>query len=321
MTQAPPDLACRTVTPFTAAKAIDFESLERLLDRFAAAGVAVYVASGGSGEGHSMTPPELGQLYAAAVRIGRGRTPVYANPPEQHTVAATVAHVRLARDAGVELVNVYGPAGWHGYQATAEEYVAFFDEVLPQVRTPVALCPNPGLGYPVEPATVATVCARNHEVVAVNLNGVPPHYAATLRDTIRDDVLIYVDEGALSAAAHGNAAGIISALPNLIPGTFRRFLEAARSGRSGEQSQLQMYIERLRRFAGTFPGGSPRWIKLAMREMNLPGGTGGPRPPYLPPSVTEAEQLRRQALALDIPEISRALVAAANQSREDAEQA
>ena len=32
MTQAPPGLACRTVTPFTAAEAIDFESLERLLD-------------------------------------------------------------------------------------------------------------------------------------------------------------------------------------------------------------------------------------------------------------------------------------------------
>ena len=58
-----------------------------------------------------------------------------------------------------------------------------------------------------------------------------------------------------------------------------------------------------------------------MREMNLPGGTGGPPPPYLPPSVTEAEQFRRQALALDIPEISRALVTAANQSREDADQA
>jgi 4-hydroxy-tetrahydrodipicolinate synthase len=299
------------VTPFTAAGAIEFESLEPLLDRLVAAGVAVYVASGGSGEGHSMTPPELRQLYSAAVRICSGRAPVYANPPEQHTVAATVAHVRLALDAGVELVNVYGPAGWHGYQATAEEYVAFINEVLPQVRSPVALCPNPGLGYPVQPATIATICARHHEVVAVNLNGVSPDYLPRLRDTIRDDVLLYVDEGALTAAAHGDVAGIISALPNLIPSTFRQFLEAARSGRSDEESQMQEHIERLRRFAGQFPGGSPRWIKLAMRAMNLPGGMGGPRPPYLPPSATETEQFRLQALALDIPEINQALVAAA----------
>jgi 4-hydroxy-tetrahydrodipicolinate synthase len=295
------------VTPFTAGGAIDFESLEPLLDRLMTAGVAAYVASGGSGEGHAMTPPELGQLYAAAVRICGGRAPVYANPPEQHTVAATVAHVRLALDAGVDLVNVYGPAGWHGYQATAEEYVAFFDEVLPQVRNPVALCPNPGLGYPVEPATVAAVCERHHEVVAVNLNGVSTDYLSRLRDTVRDDVLLYVDEGALPAAAHGDAAGIISALPNLIPGTCRQFLEAARSSRSDEEARMRGHIERLRRFAGQFPGGSPRWIKLAMRTMRLPGGMGGPRPPYLPPSAAETEHFRLRALALDIPEINQAI--------------
>jgi 4-hydroxy-tetrahydrodipicolinate synthase len=282
-----------------------------LLDRIVAAGVTAYVASGGSGEGHSMTPPELRQLYSAAVRICGGRAPVYANPPEQHTVAATVAHVRLALDAGVDLVNVYGPAGWHGYQATAEEYVAFFDEVLPQVPGLVALCPNPGLGYPVAPATVATICAHHRQVAAVNLNGVSPDYLPRLQDTIRDDVLLYVDEGALPAAARGDVAGVVSALPNVIPGTFRQLLQAARAGRSDEESRMQGHIDRLRRFARQLPGGSPRWIKLAMQVMHLPGGLGGARPPYLPPSATEPEQFRRQLLALDIPEINQALAAAA----------
>jgi 4-hydroxy-tetrahydrodipicolinate synthase len=310
VTEAIPDLCCRTVTPFAPGGALDLDACEPFFERFANAGIAVYLGSGGSGEGHALTLEELSQLYAAAVRICAGRIPVYANPPEQHTAAATVAHARLASAAGVELVNIYGPAGWHGYQATALEYIEYFEEVLPAVRLPVALCPNPGLGYAVTPATIAEICARHPSVVAVNLNGVPPGYLAELRDLAGERVRLYADDGGLPGALEAGAAGIVSALPNLIPGTFLRYVDAARSGRAGEEADLRAQIQRLVRYAGQQPGGTPRWIKLALHALHLPGGRGGPRRPYLPPADAAVAQFRIDALALDIPEITEGLSAA-----------
>jgi dihydrodipicolinate synthase/N-acetylneuraminate lyase len=77
--------------------------------------IGVYLASGGSGEGHVLSIDELRRVYAIGVEVCRGRVPVYTNPPEQHTAEATLQHSLIAVDAGVELVNIYGPAGLHGY--------------------------------------------------------------------------------------------------------------------------------------------------------------------------------------------------------------
>jgi 4-hydroxy-tetrahydrodipicolinate synthase len=302
-----PDLCCRIVTPFAPAGALDLDACGPLLERFAAARIAVYLGSGGSGEGHALTPRELGELYAAGVRVSAGRIPVYANPPEQHTVAAAVSHARLAVDAGVELVNVYGPAGWHGYQATAPEYLAYLDAVLPAVEAPVALCPNPGLGYPVAAETVAEACARHAHVVAVNLNGVPPAYLARLRELTGGQVRLYADDGGLRGALQAGAAGFVSALPNLIPGTFRRYVDAVRGGRPDEEADLYGQIQRLRELTAQWPGGTPRWIKLALHALHLPGGRGGPRPPYLPITETAVRQFLADAGNLHIAEITEML--------------
>jgi 4-hydroxy-tetrahydrodipicolinate synthase len=299
-----PDLCCRIVTPFAPDGALDLDACGPLVERFADARIAVYLGSGGSGEGHALAPRELSDLYAAAVRKGAGRIPVYANPPEQHTVSAAIMHAQLAVEAGVELVNVYGPAGWHGYQATAEEYLAYFDEVLPAVRVPVALCPNPGLGYAVAPDTVAEVCARHPGVAAVNLNGVPLAYLARLRELTGGQVRLYADDGGLRGALPAGAAGIVSALPNLIPGTFRRYVDAVRCHRADEEADLYGQIQRLRQYGEQWPGGTPRWIKLALHALHLPGGRGGPRPPYLPLTETAVRQFLADARNLHIPEIT-----------------
>jgi len=50
---------------------------------------------------------------------------------------------KLAIEAGVEVVNVYGPASWHGYRPTDAELGAYYEEVLAAIRHPVALAPNP----------------------------------------------------------------------------------------------------------------------------------------------------------------------------------
>src|SRR5690242_10640382 len=104
------DLICRVATTFDAEGRLDEDAFRQYLQRFVDNKIGVYLASGGSGEGHALTLDELRHVYTIGVAVCRGKVPVYANPPEQHTAEATLEHSLIAVDAGVELVNVYGPS-------------------------------------------------------------------------------------------------------------------------------------------------------------------------------------------------------------------
>ena len=56
------------------------------------------------------------------------------------------AIVAETTEAGVDIVNLYGPATLHGYQPTDEELTAYFEEVLTAIKHPVTLAPNPSFG-------------------------------------------------------------------------------------------------------------------------------------------------------------------------------
>lgn len=92
----PLTLICRTATVFHADGGIDEEGFRRHLQRLIEHGHGLYLASGGSGEGHALSHAELRRIYAAGVACGRGKVPVYANPPEQHTAQLTLEHSLLA---------------------------------------------------------------------------------------------------------------------------------------------------------------------------------------------------------------------------------
>src|ERR1700722_8970176 len=103
---------CRTATTFDQAKNLDESALAAFLGRLADAGLGFYLGSGGSGEGHALSPDELERVYRIGVSVAGGKVQANANLPEQHTVANTVAHAEVAMRAGVDVINVYGPTGW-----------------------------------------------------------------------------------------------------------------------------------------------------------------------------------------------------------------
>ena len=111
------------------------------------------MASGGSGEGHALSNDELRRVYKIGVEVCKGEVQVNANPPEQNTAKDIIEQNQIAVDAGVDVVNIYGPAGWHGYKPTrSQEYFAYFDEVLKAIKHPVASAPNPVIGWTPRPA-------------------------------------------------------------------------------------------------------------------------------------------------------------------------
>jgi 4-hydroxy-tetrahydrodipicolinate synthase len=297
-------LLCRCATIFSATGELDEENFRIFLQRFIENGHGVYLASGGSGEGHALTWEELRRVYEIGVEECKGRVPALANPPEQHTAEKVIEHSLLAIEAGVEVVNIYGPTGWHGYRPTDAELDAYFDTVLDEVRHPVALAPNPNMGYTPSARLMARICDRHHQVVAVNLSGLTEGYFVELRQTLRAEVEIYVPFTASHNALDFGAAGLVDADSNLLPLTFRKYLEAHARKDVDAMNATYGDVMKFVRYVSPWASANPRWIKMAMRVLQQPGGEGIPRPPYRMPSEAVQQQFLAGLRELGLAELA-----------------
>jgi 4-hydroxy-tetrahydrodipicolinate synthase len=301
-------LICRTATLFAADGALDEAALRQHLQSLVDHGHGAYLASGGSGEGHVLSVEELRRVYAIGVETCRGKVPVFANPPEQHTAQATLEQSQLAISCGVEMVNVYGPSGLHGYVPTDEEFERYHDELLSQFRHPVALAPNPILGYAPDPRVVARLCNRYPQVEAVNLALQTDDYMLRIQRDLRRPIRFYAPiSGSLNTLALG-AHGLLGAEANILPATHRAYLDLCRGGPSPGLGEAYAQLKSFARYVAGW-GQSPRWIKMALRVLALPGGTGVPRRPYLMPEEAVLTRFAEGLAALGIPEIDERLAA------------
>jgi dihydrodipicolinate synthase/N-acetylneuraminate lyase len=306
-------LLVRSATPFAADGSLDEDVLTAYLQRFVDNGIGVLLASGGSGEGFALTPEEVDRVYRVGVAVCAGRVTVGSNQPETHTAGAAIALAQQAVEAGVDIVNLYGPASWHGYVPVDAEYLAYLTTVLDAIRHPVTLSPNATLGYCPSPAVIAELCARNSQIVSVNLSGITGDgYLVALLDRLTRELPIFVSyvgsANTIELGATGLLAGGGLGEGNLLPQSFRRYADLLGGGGEtvGEAAELGELYRQLRRFStyvSGVPGGSPRWIKTALRGFDLPGGEGGTRPPYSMPDSETVAAFVQGARALGLAEL------------------
>jgi dihydrodipicolinate synthase/N-acetylneuraminate lyase len=305
---APIGLLCRNLTTFTRSKELDEDAFRQFLQRMVDSKVGLYMASGGSGEGHSLRKAELLRLYKIGVEVCKGKVPVNANLPEQATPWETIEQAELAVEAGVDLINLYGPASRHSYRATAAETTAYFEAVLDVIKYPVAIAPNVMVPTP-EPALMADIANRYPQVMAVMAQGQDDHYYIALRNMIHRDIPINVQFGHFHPLLLG-ANAVITNQASILPKTYRRYVDLFNDGRDREAlGRVYEEIMRFDAFVGRIQG-TPRWLKMCLKVLKLPGGDGGVRPPYLLPSDEEIERFGRGLIALNVPEIEEMAVAA-----------
>jgi 4-hydroxy-tetrahydrodipicolinate synthase len=307
-------LLCRLSTPWTKNGAFDEQAFREYVERFIDTNIGIYMGTGGV-EGFTLTSEELHLCYRVGVEECKGKVFVGANLAEEHTARRTIERARIAVEEDVDVVNIYGPAGWHGFIPTDAEYLAFFDLVLAEIRHPVALCPNKILGYQPGPKVISEIVGKYGQVVAVNLSGVPDDvYFVNLKDCLPRDVEIYVDwQGSLNTLGMG-ATGLLGVAANVIPKTFRKYLDAYESGDMQTACEVYADLKRFAQFSNAWQGGddqSPegkggngRWIKMAHKVFRIPGGEGGLREPYLMPDEARLERFAKGAIALNIPELN-----------------
>jgi 4-hydroxy-tetrahydrodipicolinate synthase len=294
---------CMSATPFAADGSLDEDALRAHLRRMVDAGNGVYLGSGGAGEGHVLTTAELRRVYDVGVDVCKGRVPVYANPRESRSAAAMYEVAREAVAAGVDVVQVYQLDAGHGMIPTLREQEAYFRELLGELDHPLAISVHAYAGYAAPPSLLAALCRDHPQVCAVNVMGPPNSYLIEVRDALPQTVRVYTSVlNALQGFALG-ASGALLAENNVIPNLCRRIADGWLARDLDAASEAARTVQRFSNVVNRWAPSTARWVKMALKVLDLPAGNGVLRRPYLLPPDAEQRDMARAFEALRIREI------------------
>lgn len=271
------------VTPFDDGD-IDYDALERLLDRFAAAGVDGVVTAGCTGEAATLTHAEHRELIERTVAIAGGGLDVVAGTGSNSTREA-VELTRHAEAVGADAAMLITP---YYNRPPQRGLVNHYSTVAEAVSIPILLYNVPSrTGVNMEPETVLEL-AQIENVVGVKEAG-PPSQADRVLQEKPDgfDVLSGDDGNALSTTAMGGS-GVVSVAANLVPGEVSRLVSAAAGGDLDEARSVHRSLSPL--FRALFLETNPIPVKRGLELMGL--GAGEPRPPLTPLAPEPEGRLR-----------------------------
>jgi len=299
-----PQVFTMSITPFTASGALDEDAFRAHLQRMVDAGVGVYLASPGTGEGHSLSLDELERVYRIGVEVCKGKVPTYANLREGRNAHEVIDRVRIAEGAGVDVIQIYTVDAGHGMRPTYNEQYAYYREVLEQISLPVGLSINLlAAGY-VNPITLLKSLVREYpKITCINVNHPPTSFLAELIDEVGRGVSYYVDAPMLPESLTLGASGCLTGHVNVVPQLIRAIGRLYVRGDQAACGEAMHLLFRLNRAVGDFGADagatswSGRWVKAAMAVLDMPGHSDGRmRAPYLSPT---AEDLKSFAAVLE----------------------
>ncbi len=228
------------VTPFVrSGEAVDFASLEKLIDFQLGAGVQGVVACGSTGEAATLSPQEYVAVVRAVRERTRGACPCIAGVSASSTAVAAQA-AKVAEELGCDGLLVAAPPYNKPSQAGLIEH---FRAIARAARIPLVAYNIPGRsGVGFSTATIATLA---HEGLIVGIKESSGSVDA-VADAIaavpeRCHVLSGEDSLTLGVLAYGGT-GVISASANVLPREFVSIVSAFSGGRVSEARQLQLAI-------------------------------------------------------------------------------
>lgn len=289
-----------TITPFTADGGFDEAGIRGHFQRMAEAGLGVFVGTGGSGEGYSLSVTETRRLLELAVEEVKGHAPVRAMGVEPRNATQMIDFLKVARDAGIEAAQVYSLDVGHGHAPTTAELDRYFSTVLEGVTDlPLVLSTHQSVGYRIPASVIEDLVARYDHVVGVNCSHQDLSYLAAIIDGAGAMVDVHVGGPmqALTCFAFGGN-GFLASEGNLAPHLCVRVVERFLAG---DQAGLMDAYGRLSRLSyGLYGNGGIRVTKAILNELGLPGGY--PRLPRLLADEAEIAKAKAAILPLNIDE-------------------
>lgn len=287
-----------SITPFTADGTLDEAGLRGHLARMRDAGIGVYLAGSGSGEGYTLTTDELERVLTIGAEELLGHVPVRAMGVEPRSADQMIELGRVVAATGLEGMQLYSLDQGHGNRPTKRELEAYLRDVLDAVSVPVVLSSHQSVGYALSPELIATMVREYDHVVGVNCTNPDVTYVLRVIEAVdgRVDVHVGGPMQAVTCLALGGQ-GFLSSDGNLAPRLCVSVVERFATGDLAGCHDAYRTLMRL--FAATRDLGGIVATKAALALLGLPGGV--PRRPRLPADDDTTERVRRLIVdALDL---------------------
>jgi 4-hydroxy-tetrahydrodipicolinate synthase len=282
-----------SITPFTAGGDLDEPGLRVHLARMRDAGIGVYLAGSGSGEGYTLNDREVARMLTVGVEELAGHVPVRAMGVEPRTAEQMVATARVAERAGVEALQVYSLDQGHGNRPSPAEVERYLRTVLDAAGLAVVLSSHQSVGYLLAADLIASLLDEYDSVIGVNCSTLDVTYLVRVLDAVdgRADVHVGGPLHALTCLGLGGQ-GFLSSDANLAPHLCASLIDAYRAGDLAACHDAYRTLMRL--YTATRDLGGVHATKAALDLLGLPGGP--PRPPRVPADTVTRDRVRSRII-------------------------
>jgi 4-hydroxy-tetrahydrodipicolinate synthase len=254
-------LTVAMVTPFRGGE-IDWEAVDRLVERIVTGGAGGIVPAGSTGESPALSAEERRRLFRRVRERARGRAFVLAGAGTNST-EGTLAQVRMAKEEGADGALVVTP---YYNKPTQAGLYAHFRRVAEEGGLPVCLYNVPGrTGVSLAPETARRLADVPGVVAIKEASGSLDAVSEICRDT-RLTVLSGDDSLTLPMLAVG-AQGVISVAGNLVPRPLREMISAFAAGETQKARDLHRGLFDL--FRALFIESNPGPVKRALARAGL----------------------------------------------------
>lgn len=255
------------VTPFTAEGAIDWDSLDRLLEFWIQGKVEYLVVMGTTGESATIHGEEKQALFSYVQRKVADRIPLVAGIGGNDTreVVHALTHYDLTGYQAVLSVSPY-------YNKPNQEGIyQHYREIDQHTPLPVIMYNVPGrTGQSVTAATQIRIAKDCKNIFATKeASGNMELISQLLRDKPEDFMVISGDDPITLPLIAAGAVGVISVVANAFPLEFSTMVRHCLQG--DFQKARPLHYKYLEITAALFAEGSPAGIKACLSEMGLCG--------------------------------------------------
>lgn len=248
------------VTPFTRdASAVDYRSLEKLIELQLAAGVQGVVVCGSTGEASTLTQQEYGEVISFVRERTKGSLSCVAGISTSSTMAA-IEMAKLIKGIGCDAILVAAPPY---NRPTQEGLLEHFRAIARAVRIPLIAYNIPGrsaVGF-----TAATLATLSREGLIAGIkesSGSIDLLADIIRAVSPICQVVSGDDSLLLAVLAYGGSGAISASANVLPREFVELTTAYAAGRIDDSRKLQLGM--LSKIRALFIESNPVPVKTAL---------------------------------------------------------
>ena len=265
-------------TPFDGAGEIDLDAWHRLLALQLDGGTQAIVVAGSTGEAAALYDPEFDLLLHSAVQFVAGRIPVLAGTGLSNT-AKTIEHTRRAGALGADAALVVTPPY---VRPTQPGLLAHYRAIADDGALPIVLYNVPGRsGCDLLPETTALL-APHPRIVGIKEAVSHDERIAALVALKGDGFSVLTgDDPTACASMLLGCDGVVSVASNVLPASFRRLCDLARSGKRDEAQDWNAQLVAACDFLGVESNPIP--LKALLARLGIGHGL---RLPLLPLSAT-----------------------------------